>query len=446
MEKEENFNQFKEFIEQNDKYIKTNNIEEIQKIYPLINNYEEIFLRGYHKRKSEGAFYTNKEISDFMVAETLICLLNKNIDLTDQKIIKLQSLEDIFRLDLNFKNNITQLLLNTTICDPACGSGGFLLSAADILYKTLIKLNCELSKIQIKNQILVNLYGFDINKYAITLCLLKLLKWFNSEPKIRMKQIISILKSNLQIQNSIITSKFPKFDIIIGNPPYGNILNQEEKEILEKENIFFKDIYCTFLKKSLAWSNEFVGFLVPKSFLLRQGYIKFRNDFFSNANILKIYDIGSKIFKRVTNEVQILIYENQKNLPKQDLAVYDYPKTKIITYSDQDVDSLRVCFNINCPLCLKSKKLYVYTFDHKCPYCNSNTKELNRIRIKPRRKILQILEKLEKTGDLNYLNPVDYPRMIRGEEENGLREVKRKLKKDTTGSCFFISARNDFNY
>ena len=40
----------------------------------------------------------------------------------------------------------------------------------------------------------------------------------------------------------------------------------------------------------------------------------------------------------------------------------------------------------------------------------------------------------------------DFPKMIRGEEEKGLRLVKENVKKGTDGSCFFVSARNDFNY
>ncbi len=446
MEKQNQFEKFKEFIEQFDKYIETKDFLEIHKFFPLIDSFEEKFLNGYNKRKIEGAFYTNRKISNFIFTETVICLINKKLNQNNQKTKKVHNLNEILKYDQTLKHKIIQILLNITICDPACGAGGFLLSAAEIIYDTILKLNYHSSNTQIKNQILANLYGFDINQYAIKLCFLNLLKWYSNERITRMESIISILKSNLQIQNSITTPKFPKFDIIIGNPPYGNILNQREKEILKKENIFYKDVYCTFLIKALKWSNEFIGFLVPKSFLLRQGYIKFRNNFLSKANVIQIYDIGSKMFKNATNEVQIIIYENKKNHVKQDLTIYDYPRTKNITYTNQDFDSLKVCFNLDCPLSLKSKKLYVYTFNKRCPYCNSNTYELNRIRIKPKERIYQIIKKIEKSGDLNYLNPLDYPKMIRGEEEIGLNEVKRKLRKDITGSCFFIGARNDFNY
>lgn len=440
MDKHKNFEKFKAFIELFDKSINTNDLQQLHKLIPLTDNFEEYFLSGYHRRKKEGTFYTNRELSDFIVKETLLCLVNKKLN------EHAQGFEEIFQYEHILKQKIINILLHITICDPACGSGGFLLSAAHTIYKTILKLSPHTSHIQIKNQIIKNLFGFDINEYAIKLCILKLLKWYTNKHETSFGKPISTLNSNLSIQNSIISSKSRKFDIIIGNPPYGNILNQKEKEILKNEKIFYKDIYCAFLLKALEWCSEIIGFLVPKSFLLRQGYINFRNEFLSKAKIIKIFDIGSKMFKRATNEVQIIIYKTNGESISRDLTIYDYPKNKIITYPNHNVDSLNICFNLECPRCLKSKKLYNYTFEKECPFCGSKTVGLNRIRIKPNEEIFRLIEKIEKIGDLNYLNHLDFPKMIRGEEETGLKIVKRKLRKDTTGSCFYISARNDFNY
>jgi len=446
VENQKNFKKFKEFIGLFDKAINTNDFQQLNKIIPSIDNSEELFLSGYHKRKKEGTFYTGKNLSDFIVTETFLCLINKKLKLYSRDFKKIQEIDDIYNYNLDFKQKVRELLLNIKICDPACGSGGFLLSSAEIILNIIKKLDLNIDKLDAKDQIIENLFGYDINEDALKLCVLKILRWYSEGLDISVEHPFSILKSNIKVKNSIISSKFSKFDIIIGNPPYGNILNQNEKEILKKENIFYKDIYCTFLLKSLEWSNELIGFLVPKSFLLRQGYIKFRNEFLSRANIFKIFDIGSKMFKNATNEVQIVIYENKNEHRSRDLAIYDYPKINIIKYPNQKVDSLRICFNLSCPLCLNSKKLHVYTFKKNCPICGSDTIDLNRIRIKPNKKIYQLLEKIEKIGDLNYLNTINFPKMIRGEEEKGLRLVKKKLRKDTSGSCFFISARNDFTY
>ena len=446
MEKQKNFNKFKEFIGIFDISIKNNDFQQLNRFIPLIEDLEEFFLSGYSNRKKEGAFYTNKDISDFIVIEILLCLINKKLKNYDQNLKKLESIDEIYTFESSIKNKIVELLLNIKICDPACGSGGFLYSSADIVLKIISKLDPNLTIHNIKIHILKNLFGYDINEYAINLCKLRLISWYKYKLDPSEIKLLAVLTENIRIQNSIINSNLPKFDIIIGNPPYGNILNQKEKSILGKEGIFYNDIYCVFLIKALEWATEIVGFLVPKSFLLRQGYINFRSELLSKANILKIFDIGSKMFKSATNEVQIVLYENKNGNKNRDLTIYNYPTTRIITYPNQRVDSLRICFNSLCSLSLNSKKIYVYTFLKKCPFCESDTIDLHRIRIKPDLKIFQLIEKIEKVGDINYLNPIDFPKMIRGEEENGLKLVKRKLRKDSKGSCFFISARNDFKY
>ncbi|MFX1444828.1 MAG: TaqI-like C-terminal specificity domain-containing protein, partial [Promethearchaeota archaeon] len=152
--------------------------------------------------------------------------------------------------------------------------------------------------------------------------------------------------------------------------------------------------------------------------------------------------------KKATNEVQIIIYENKKISAngRKNLEIYDYPNKEIITYSNQQVDKLRICFNKNCPLCENAKKLFVYTFKKNCPYCSSETVKLNRIRIKINSLLFQLINKIESEGDLNYLNHINFPRMIRGEEDKGLKQVKAILNKDLNGSCYFINAKDDFRY
>jgi len=218
-----------------------------------------------------------------------------------------------------------------------------------------------------------------------------------------------------------------------------------KKKKLKLENIFYNDIYCAFLLKSLAWTDGIIGYLVPKSFLLRQGYVNFRENLLSIANLLRIYDVGPNLFKKATNEVQILFYEKKLNSLK-DLNIYQYPNSKITKYQKQNVDSLRICFNSTCPLSSHKKKIHVYTWDRACPYCNSKTTPLNRIRIKTNREIIDLINKIEITGDLNYLSIKHIPNMIRGEEDKGLRHILSLLEENTNNSCFFIKAKEDFDY
>ena len=446
MEQGENLNHLKKFIETIFTNIENRNFQELQIINERIEPFERNFLKLYHRRKKEGVFYTDESLTNYISLEALLLLVNNKLNEENSNSVRVQDIKDIWKLNIEMQQKLTNILLNLTICDPACGSGGFLLSAVEIIFKIVTTLNPNLSKLDTKKQLLKNLYGFDINIDALNLSILKLLGWIYDANDEDMPQIVSQLRGNFKLINTLTHSNIPRFDVILGNPPYGNILNRNEKEFFKKEKIFYNDIYCAFILKALNWASEIVGFLVPKSFLLRQGYIEFRNRFLSKANILKIIDIGSKQFKNATNEVQVLLFENKRKANSRDLEIYDFPNSRINTYTNQDVDSLKVCFNVTCPLCVKSKKLYVYTYHRNCPYCGSKTVELNRIRIKPNPLNLQIVNKIEKNGDLNYLNPKMFPKMIRGEEDKGLSLVKKKLTNQTQKSCFFINARNDFRY
>jgi len=433
---------FKELIQR----IKSGNFQQLKSVFSVIDKIEDNFVSNYRKRKKEGVYYTDEAVSKFIVNEALLLLINKKLRDPNGDSIKLQKIEDLSNYDSVFRQKISNYLLCITICDPACGSGIFLLNSIDVIYNVIKRLEPALDAVEIKKKLLKNLYGYDINEQAIDLSILKLLKWYADDERKGLKEVISQLMENFKPRNTLINSNLGKFDIIIGNPPYGNILNKTEKEYLKEESTFYKDIYCAFLIKALNWSNEVVAFLVPKSFLLRQGYIEFRNSFLAKANLLKIIDIGSKLFKNATNEVQIILYENKANNNNRDLNIYDFPEKKIITYKNQKVDSLRICFNSKCPLNLKSKQLYVYTYKKDCPYCSSKTLTINRIRVKPSPPYFKLINKIEKTGDLNYLNPVSFPKMIRGEEDKGLKLVRKKLKNHDKATCFFVSARNDFSY
>jgi hypothetical protein len=397
--------------------IRGSKFSEIQKGFSQLTDLEESYLNTYHNKKKEGVFYTKDKISDFMVKQVLKIYLNEN----------------------------SKQIQKITICDPACGSGVFILSAAEELLSHFRFFYPNLTIGELKSKILRNLYGFDINHSAVKLSILKLLHWSTYESTKYLKENFRILQSNIENLDSLLELNDVKFDIIIGNPPYGNILDQKQKKILKEADIFYNDIYCAFLLKSIEWTNGIISFLVPKSFLLRQGYIKFREKLLSISNILNIYDIGPKLFKKVTNEVQILLFE-KKTSKEKNLEIKLYPDNHIITYTNQIVDDLRTCFNTNCNYNSLSKKIYYYTFELKCPNCNSNTFPLNRIRIKTDKNTLKIIKKIEEIGDLNYLNIKEYPKLIRGEEDLGLRKIKPLIEQNPRNSCFFVNAREDFYY
>ncbi|MHA1671464.1 MAG: TaqI-like C-terminal specificity domain-containing protein [Promethearchaeota archaeon] len=422
------------------KAIELDNILYLNDNLNQIDTIERNFLKNYSSRKNEGAYFTQKYISDYIVSQTLTEFFDSKLEE-----INIASLEELKSLNKNELKSILKLLKKTLICDPSCGSGVFLLSYIDIIFNLFEDILALDDLEMTKTVIIENIHAYDINEYSIKLCILKLLRRISKENSINLLKLISILESHIIVKDVIKDPPSLKFGLLIGNPPYGNILNDSLKQKLRAENVIVNEIYCIFILKALEWSNEMIGFLVPKSFLLRQGYVRFRKLLLSRANLLKIIDIGPNLFKKATNEVQIIIYQN-KGKELKNLEVLDYPNNKIITYNGQSFDKLRICQNSNCKLSNKSKKIYVYTKEKNCPSCENETLQLNRIRIKATKSILDLIDKIENVGDLNYINTRDFPYFIRGEENKGLKEIRNIIKKHVNDTCLFINAKDDFNY
>ena len=73
---------------------------------------EDSFLDGYPERKKHGVYYTNQEISKFIINEAILLFLNKK--LSD---IQLISIDTIYSQNSSVKTKICSLLLNCSIVD-----------------------------------------------------------------------------------------------------------------------------------------------------------------------------------------------------------------------------------------------------------------------------------------------------------------------------------------
>ncbi|MBY9005042.1 MAG: Eco57I restriction-modification methylase domain-containing protein, partial [Candidatus Lokiarchaeota archaeon] len=272
------------------KAIKSDSIAILNEKLNQIDKIELLFLQNYNKRKNEGVFFTQKYIADYIISQTLTEFLNSRI-----KKINLTSLEEIKSLTQNDYKSILNLINTTLICDPSCGSGVFLLSYIDIVFNLLQEI-CPGDEIEtLERGIIKNIYGYDINEDSIKLCILKLLRRLSNLKSVNLLNMLSILESHIIVKDVIIDPPTLKFGLLVGNPPYGNILDNSLKQKLRTENVFVNDIYCIFILKALEWNDGMIGFLIPKSFLLRQGYVRFRNQLLLKANLLKIIDIGPNL-------------------------------------------------------------------------------------------------------------------------------------------------------
>ncbi len=104
---------------------------------------------GASARKSTGSFYTPREIVDFMVEESLIAHLRTKTNISEEKLRALSSYDlddDAFHpIDKPERKLLVETIHNTTVLDPACGSGAFPIGVLQRLVHMLEVLDPECS-------------------------------------------------------------------------------------------------------------------------------------------------------------------------------------------------------------------------------------------------------------------------------------------------------------
>ena len=133
-------------------------------------------------RKGKGIYYTPREIVHYMCQESLINYLvtetGSNIDRIQelvhfQDLLTVESKEKITIHD-NEKGPILHALMNIKICDPACGSGAFLVGMLHEIV-TLRKHFEQENEYRLKKATIQNcIYGVDIDPGAVEIAKLRL--------------------------------------------------------------------------------------------------------------------------------------------------------------------------------------------------------------------------------------------------------------------------------
>ena len=136
-----------------------------------------IFENLLEDNKEKGAFYTPKEIVQYMCRESLTAYLQTDKTEDEKNAIRAFVLtNDADVLEENLKEDIDEKLTNVKICDPAIGSGAFPMGMLKELYscrRALEGLNDE-NAAEIKKHIIQNnIYGVDIEKGAVDIARLR---------------------------------------------------------------------------------------------------------------------------------------------------------------------------------------------------------------------------------------------------------------------------------
>lgn len=174
-----------------------------------------ISLRDIGQRKSTGAYYTPERV------------VNELID--------------------RLYENDSDLYLRT-ICDPCCGTGNFLL------------------RLGAKGIDYANIYGQDIDPTSVYLSRINI-------ALVAPELTVSDLRTRIIIGNTYFETFTRKFDVVLGNPPWGSVLS--ETDVIKCRKLFKTatgtsiESYDLFVEKALSmvFTKGVMAFVLPEAIL-----------------------------------------------------------------------------------------------------------------------------------------------------------------------------------
>ena len=158
-------------------------------------------------RKSSGSFYTPEPLVKLLVADLVDPLVARAHQDAEEQTG--QSKGDAFRLQA--QDNILAL----TVCDPACGTGHFLLAAMHRLASALVDLDEDMADKEAamrrwKGEVSRRcLFGVDLNPLAVELC--KLTLWLEAEDH---AHPVCALDHHIKHGNGLLGQRLNRFDVL----------------------------------------------------------------------------------------------------------------------------------------------------------------------------------------------------------------------------------------
>jgi len=268
------------------------------------------------RRKKDGVFYTDSDVTDFIVANTFLHYLFPD----DHKVYSYRkAIERIFKAT---DSQLTRLL-KASIIDPTCGGGEFLISALNLK----IRINESRGLISI-TELVSTLFGNDIETTSTDVTKLRLffIAVDNSSEPIAVSSLAQSLKTNFFNVDAVVYNNhnFGIKDIVIGNPPYVEYRNFDGQS-----NFDYGNVYADVLHNSVDMlSNDgIMAFVIPLSYVstIRMKDIR---EYLSNQTdkqiVLNFADRPDSLFSSVHQKLTILFAQRGTNLHKVFSSSYNY--------------------------------------------------------------------------------------------------------------------------
>jgi hypothetical protein len=320
----------------------------------------EKFMK-FSTRKKTGSYYTPIDVTQYICSRIMIDYLN-------DKFFSNSTLSHNIR---SFSDFIVTILDDVKILDPAMGSGHFLIT----IYNLLIDVHAALRNKYNINQkrrieeiavdiIQNNLYGVELNLTAIKVAKARsILFLFTKFPE------ANILLSKEKLSFNFVNKNFLFFDdplsysLVVGNPPYGNILSKKEKMKLGQSSYLIKntnEVAAIFLEKIMQVLEQdgWIGLLLANSIAINKSTSDIREIIRKNMKESKMAIFGTrpgKIF--FDTEIRVMMFFGKKTSVHNEKGIIY--TSEAIKFSTKDRNTLfsNITYENTDGLCLGKEKI-----------------------------------------------------------------------------------------
>ena len=195
------------------------------------------------------------------------------------------------------------------VLDPACGGGSFLTPVA----RHLIGLKCRQgqSAQDACVSVLKQMKGVEIDAGLATLSQTLLRKMLAREYGFARRGPLGVVKQG----DALSVSLQQKYDLVIGNPPYGKVRDRLEEKLLKaagRANLGgHTNLYSLFLVRGLDWVKPGGGlvFVLPTSFVAGPYFAGLRHEIFSRAFVKRIdlHEQRENLFLGAVQDICLLV-------------------------------------------------------------------------------------------------------------------------------------------
>jgi type I restriction enzyme M protein len=241
-----------------------------------------------------------------------------------------------------------------TICDPACGTGGFLLAAHDYV----VKHNPNLTKAEKKKLKQETLKGYELVQSVVRLCAMNLLLHGIGSQDFEPVEFADVLASDPK----------DRFNAVLTNPPFGKkssytVIGQEGEVSKERETYERDDFWATTSNKQLNFVqhvktilavNGRAAVVVPDNVLFEGGAGEtVRRKLLHDCDVHTLPRLPTGLFYAQGVKANVIFFDKKpasetpwtKKLWIYDLRTNQHFTLKTNTLKREDLDEFVKCYN-----------------------------------------------------------------------------------------------------